>query len=187
MGHSLGALTAFLAAGAIPQEGLAGRCKKALDDLSLTNLSQFLQCQLLDVPLSIQREISQLKAIVAINSFGSLLWPNRGGAKISIPVFLSGGTYDLITPALSEQLGLLQSTEPNKLSRTLLIEGASHFSPIRVKGQVKNSSSQDLFQLGEAFVGEKPLLVQSLLGTQIIRFLEGFESGNPVQPLLRQK
>jgi len=187
MGHSLGALTAFFAAGAIPEPGLDKRCEKALDALSLTNLSQFMQCQMVDVQLPEQELIPSMQAIVGINSFGSLLWPSRGGAKISIPVLLSGGTYDLITPALSEQLGLLQSTKPNKLSRTLLIEGASHFSPIRVKGQVENASGEDLFQLGEAFVGEQPLAVQNLLGMQIIRFLEGFEAGKSTELLLKKK
>ncbi len=187
MGHSLGALTAFLASGAIPEEGLDRRCEKALDALSLTNLSQLLQCQMVDVKLPAQQNIPQLKAIVAINSFGGLLWPSISGAKISIPVLLAGGTYDLITPALSEQLGLLLATSPNSLSRLLLIEGASHFSPIRVQGQVEKASGEDLFQLGEAFVGEQPLAVQALLGDEIIRYLQNLELGKPTNILVKEK
>ena len=83
-------------------------------------------------------QLSELNAIVAINSFGSLLWPNRGDADLRVPVFLIGGTYDLITPALNEQLGLLLSTKSNSFSRVLLVEGASHFSPIRVKNGSNN-------------------------------------------------
>ncbi len=177
MGHSLGALTTFFAAGATPEPGLAIRCEEALDDLSLTNLSQLLQCQLIDDPLLKQKEIPQLSAIVALNSFGSLLWPSEGSAKLSIPVFLIGGTYDLVTPALSEQLGLMIATTPNKFSRTLLIEGASHFSPVRVESQFDQQQGDDLFQLGEALVGFQPLAVQSLLAKEIISFLENFEAG----------
>ena len=187
MGHSLGALTAFLASGAIPEEGLGRRCEKALDALSLTNLSQLLQCQMVDVKLPAHQSIPDLKAIVAINSFGGLLWPNVGGAKVSVPVLLSGGTYDLITPAISEQLGLLLATTPNPLSRILLIEGASHFSPIRVQGQVEKAGGEDLFQLGEAFVGLQPLVVQSLLGDEIIRYLERFELGESIELLVKEK
>ena len=61
------------------------------------------------------------------------------------------------------------------LSRVLLIEGASHFSPIRVKGQMYQSKGKDLFNLGESIVGYHPLSVQSLLSFEIIRFLEKLE------------
>ena len=187
MGHSLGALSAFLASGAVPQEGLESRCEKALDALSLTNLSQLLQCQIVDVQLPKPQKISGLRTIVAINSFGSLLWPNVGGTNISMPIFLAGGTYDLITPALSEQLGLLLATAPNALSRILLIEGASHFSPIRVQDQLEKSGGEDLFQLGEAFVGVQPLAVQILLGSEIIRYLEDLELEKTIKLFERQK
>ncbi|WP_320668074.1 alpha/beta hydrolase [Prochlorococcus sp. MIT 1307] len=187
MGHSLGALTAFLASGATPEPDLEKRCRQALDALSLTNISQLLQCQMVDVQLQPVQRLPQLEAIVAINSFGSLLWPTIESVNNISPVFLMGGTYDLITPALTEQLGLLLSTSPNLLSRILLIEGASHFSPIRVEGQAKNASGDDLLQLGEAFVGVRPLMVQGLLGTQIIRFLENFELGKALDVGINQK
>ncbi len=177
MGHSLGALTAFLAAGAEPASGLAERCGDALDALSLTNLSQFLQCQIINVLLKPTLGPIEPNAIVAINGFGGLLWPTESSTKISIPVYLTGGTYDLITPALSEQLSLHLALEPNSLNRTLLIEGASHFSPIRVEGQVSNAAGEDLFQLGESFVGFQPLKVQNLLAQEIIRYLDAFEGG----------
>ena len=181
MGHSLGALTAFLASGALPQVDLPNRCNKALDDLSLTNLSKLLQCQLTEVSIPKRDSITELNAIVAINSFGSLLWPDQASAKISAPVFLTGGTYDLITPALSEQLGLLLAIKPNNLNRALLIKGASHFSPIRVEGQSTDRNEDDLFQLGESLVGAKPVYVQRLLAQEIIRFLDHMESGKAVQ------
>ena len=180
MGHSLGSLTAFLAAGAIPQEGLAKRCEKALDDLSVTNLSQLLQCQLIDVQLEKQRPLPNLSSIVALNSFGSLLWPNEADAEITVPVFLLGGTLDLITPPIQEQLGLLVSTSPHPFSRALLVEGASHFSPVRVEGQDKFESGNDLFQLDDALVGDNPLSVQYLFGKEIIRYLEALEKSKGV-------
>ncbi len=175
LGHSLGALTAFLASGAMPQEGLAERCQKALSNLSLTNLSRLMQCQLIDIPLQKDLDIKQLHAIVGINSFGSLLWPDRSSLTSNVPVLLTGGTFDLITPALSEQLGLLLSIQPNSFNRVLVIEGASHFSPIRVKDQTDNSRGEDLFQLGEGLVGSYPLSVQGLLSSQVIRFLDSLE------------
>ena len=182
MGHSLGALTAFFASGATPVEDLETRCKKALDHLSLTNLSALLQCQMIDVVLPNQNKIENLAGIVGINSFGSLLWPDNSLDQGDIPVLLTGGTFDLITPAVSEQLGLLVATKPNNLSRVLLVEGGSHFSPIRVEGQLnKSTAGDDLFQLGESLVGVHPLSVQSLLAEEIIRFIDGLEKDKEVK------
>ena len=66
-GHSLGALTALLAAGARPQEGLARRCGQDLDDLPVNNLSRLLQCQIEDVELPSFRPPDQLAAVIGLN------------------------------------------------------------------------------------------------------------------------
>ena len=66
------------------------------------------------------------------------------------------------------------------LSRVLLIEGASHFSPIRVEGQMKKSKGKDLFNLGESIVGYHPLSVQILLAFEIISFLEKLEDNKSI-------
>jgi len=175
MGHSLGALTAVLASGIKIDDQLENRCQKVLDNLSLTNLSSLLQCQLVDINLSDRKNMKNLSAIVGMNSFGSFLWQKNLDNQIKIPLFLTGGTFDLVTPSISEQLGLLLTLSSNPFSRVLLIEGASHFSPIRVEGQMNQSEGKDLFNLGESIVGYHPLSVQSLLAFQIISFLEKLE------------
>ncbi|KGG13999.1 MULTISPECIES: alpha/beta hydrolase [Prochlorococcus] len=180
MGHSLGALTAFFASGALPQKGLEGRCNQALYDLSITNLSRLLQCQIVDIPLEKTKGISYLSAIVGINSFGKLLWPESLSAETNVPVFLTGGTFDLITPAISEQLGLLLSTKPNKFSRALIVEGASHFSPIEVDEQEDQTINSDIYQISDALVGSHPSSVRSILATEIIRFLDNLEKEKPL-------
>ena len=98
----------------------------------------------------------------------------------SIPILLTGGTLDLITPPLQEQLTLLISATKHPFSRALIIEGASHFSPVRVEDQFNKDSRDDLFQLGEVFVGVQPLLVQKVLAKEIINFLYSLE--NNVEP-----
>jgi len=175
MGHSLGALTAFLASGAKINDQLGNRCQKVLDNLSLTNLSSLLQCQLIDIPLSDRKRLENLSAIVGMNSFGSFLWQENSDDQINVPLLLTGGTFDLVTPSTSEQLGLLLSLSSSPLSRVLLIEGASHFSPIRVEGQMRQPEGKDLFNLGESIVGFHPLSVQSLLAFEIISFLDKLE------------
>ncbi len=175
MGHSLGALTSILASGAKIDDELGDRCQKVLDNLSLTNLSSLLQCQLIDINLSDRKNMENLSAIVGMNSFGSFLWEDNSSNQINVPLFLTGGTFDLVTPSISEQLGLLLALSSSPFSRVLLIEGASHFSPIRVDGQMHQSEGKDLFNLGESIVGYHPLSVQSLLAFEIIGFLEKLE------------
>ena len=186
MGHSLGAFTAFLASGTSINPGLNQSCSNAINDFFLTNLSELLQCQLVDVSFVEQRGIPKLSAIVGINSFGSLVWPNNSSQKLSVPVFLTGGTFDLITPPVSEQLGLFFSTKPNLSSRVLLVEGASHFSPIRVSGQFNNERGKDVFKLDKSLVGLDPVSVQSLLANEIIKFLNNIEGGKNI-PLYLNK
>ncbi len=171
MGHSLGALTALLASGSPPELGLASRCKNALDDLSLTNLSQLMQCQLVDVKLKNHSPVKDLQAIVALNSFGSLLWPRNWQTSLRIPVLFTGGTLDLVTPPLREQLGLFLSSPIHGNSRVLLIEGASHFSVIRMEDDKETLNNNDLFRLGKELVGVHPFSVQKILASEIIKFL----------------
>ncbi len=187
MGHSLGALNAFLASGSKIQKGLIERCNDALDDFSITNISRLIQCQLIDVPLSKEEKISSISAIVGINSFGKLLWPQSMDNKSNIPVFLTGGTFDLITPAISEQLGLLLSTNPNSFSRVLIIEGASHFSPINVEIQEDGLKGSDVYQISDDLVGAEPAFVQDLLSENIINFLESLETKIPINLLNNHK
>ena len=181
VGHSLGALTALLASGAQPEPGLGLRCQRALDDLPLSNLSRLLQCQIQDVSLPPVVPPPSLAGVVGLNSFGSLLWPKHVAVASDVPVLLSGGSLDLITPPISEQLGLLRALPPNPGTRVVLVEGASHFSPVRVEGQ-SGSQGQDLFQLGEELVGVQPLQVQALLEKEILLFLNGLETGRMVKP-----
>ena len=171
-GHSLGAFSALLSTGARPAPGLARRCSSVLGDLPLSNLSRLLQCQLVDVSLPKQVAPNALSAVIGFNSFGSLLWPAGSLSKtVKVPVLFTGGTLDLITPPLSEQLGLLLAMPADPSSRVVLVEGASHFSPVRVEGQRQGGRGEDLFQLGEELVGVQPLQVQALLEQEVVQFL----------------
>ncbi|MDP7994133.1 MAG: alpha/beta hydrolase [Synechococcus sp. SP2 MAG] len=171
-GHSLGAFSALLSTGASPAPGLARRCTSVLRDLPLSNLSRLLQCQLVDVSLPKQVAPNGLSAVIGFNSFGSLLWPAGSLSKtVKVPVLFTGGTLDLITPPISEQLGLLLAMPADPSSRVVLVEGASHFSPVRVEGQRQGGRGEDLFQLGEELVGVQPLQVQALLEQEVVQFL----------------
>ena len=174
LGHSMGALSALLAAGVEPEAGLAERCRKALDRLPIANPSRLLQCQLpsTDLPQRLSPP-ADLRGLVLLNSFGSLLWPRRGLAALGVPVLMVGGSLDLVTPPLEEQLRLfLQGTDPR--SRLVMVEGGSHFSPVRLM-----PTDEVLFRLDEELVGVDPARVQSALLRLTTEYLQTLE-----QPLL---
>ena len=188
MGHSLGALIAFLYEGNLPMDGLNERCKIALKDLSLTNLSKLVQCQLNEIPLPKINNQNKAKGIIGFNSFGSIIWPKESDSGIEMPVLFIGGTYDLITPLISEQFKIFLSTKSNPSNRFLIIEGASHFSPIRInENDSKDIESDDIFKINKSFIGSNPNLVQNLSLKVIIEFLENIKNNESVKIMKNQK
>ncbi|MFM1812707.1 MAG: hypothetical protein RLZZ336_1645 [Cyanobacteriota bacterium] len=178
IGHSLGGLTALLAAGQQPEPGLGRRCRQALSRLPLTNLSRLLQCQVPRLGPGAASG-SPIAAVVAYNGFGSLLWP-QGLQGLRQPVLLVGGSLDLITPPLSEQLAVFGQQRQGR-SRLVVVEGGSHFSPVRV-----GSGEQALFQLGDDLVGVDPRKVQALLLQLTAEFLQSLEQPLLLSPQIRE-
>ncbi|WP_244279395.1 alpha/beta fold hydrolase [Synechococcus sp. UW69] len=188
IGHSLGALTGLLASGAAVVPGMDQRCEGALAGLPLTNLSELLQCELAAGRVLEGNAMLPLpRAVVGLNSFGGLIWPHRSSQALSLPMLLVGGTLDLITPALDEQVALMVGLSQHPASRVVVVEGASHFSPIRVDGQESASQGDDLFRLGEELVGVNPLSVQRVIAFEVIGFLNSLSAGPPRQDSLHLK
>ncbi|EDY38548.1 conserved hypothetical protein [Cyanobium sp. PCC 7001] len=190
IGHSLGGLAALMAAGLVPEKGLAQRCEQALSSLPVTNLSRLLQCQLPQVmgdgagqtfPVSgsALQDAIPLRGVITFNGFGSLLWPARGLADLNLPVLVVGGSLDLVTPPVTEQLDLFLGNQ-NPRSRLVLVDGGSHFSPVRLAEE-----GEPLFRLGDQLVGEDPRRVQELLLAVTIEFLEGWQHPSLLSPQRR--
>ena len=91
--------------------------------------------------------------------------------------FNKNGTGCRISWKCPEQSQLLRSLPANPVTRAVLVEGASHFSPVRVEGQSGSGQGEDVFQLGEELVGVQPLQVQAQLEREIVRFLMDLENG----------
>ncbi len=188
MGHSLGALIAFLYEGNIPKENLDKRCNLALKDFAVTNLSKLLQCQLNEIPLPEKKNLNKANGIIGFNSFGSIIWPKEKDSGIEMPVLFIGGTYDLITPLINEQFKLFLSTTSNPLNRFLIIEGASHFSPIRINDDYsENHESNDIFKINKSFIGSNPNLVQNLSIKVIVEFLENLKNKESIKVIKNQR
>ncbi len=190
-GHSLGGLTALLAAGIAPQPGLEVRCRAALERLPIHNPSRLIQCQLPERALPHpSRPPTDLRALVLFNGFGSLLWPEPSLGALPVPLLMVGGSLDLVTPPLDEQLALFLAVRDPR-SRLVLVQGASHFSPVRM-----TQRDEALLRLGRELVGADPLRVQGVLldvTSAFLRSLEqtGAEAGagarSPAEPLPPQR
>ncbi len=172
MGHSLGALVALLYEGNRPTDQLEERCDLALKDFAVTNLSKYLQCQLSEIPISEKNNANNATAIIGFNPLGSLVWPKENSAGIKMPTLLIGGTYDLITPLMNEQFNVFSALN-NSSNRFLIIEGASHFSPIRINNSYKEN--YDIFKISESFIGSDPILVQNLSSKFIVEFIKNIK------------
>ena len=173
MGHSLGALIALLYEGNKPTDQLEDKCDSALKDFAVTNLSKLLQCQLSEIPFPKKNNTNKASAIIGFNSFGSLLWPTEKNSGIEIPTLLIGGTYDLITPLMNEQFKVFSALN-NPSNRFLIIEGASHFSPIRIDNSYEEKN--DVFKISESFIGSDPILFQDLSSKFIVEFIKNIKS-----------
>ncbi len=173
MGHSLGAFIAFLYEGNKPNDQLKERCDLALKDFAVTNLSKLLQCQLSEISFPEKNFANKASAIIGFNSFGSLVWPKENSSGIKSPTLLIGGTYDLITPLMNEQFSVFSALN-NPSNRFLVIEGASHFSPIRINNS--HNEKNDVYKISESFIGSDPILVQDLSAKFIVKFLENIKA-----------
>lgn len=170
VGHSLGGLTALLAAGVEPQPGLPRRCSQAIERLPIGNPSRLLQCELVStgLPPPLPRP-DDLRGLMLFNGFGSLLWPDGATAALPVPVLMVGGSLDLVTPPLEEQLQLFLPTGDPR-SRLVLVEGGSHFSPVRMVER-----QEAVLRLSREWVGVDPTTVQTLLlglGSDFLHSLE---------------
>lgn len=107
IGHSMGGYTALALAGAnLNLNLLKQQCQPDLINLNSTNLSMLLQCEALHTtqPDSLQLKDDRVKAVIAVNSASNGIFGQAGLQDIKIPVMMIGGSDDLISPVLLEQV-----------------------------------------------------------------------------------
>jgi predicted dienelactone hydrolase len=124
VGHSFGGYTALAVAGAtIDFDYLEQECDISIPRL---NTSLLLQCRALDLPRKEYNFRDQrVAAVMAVNPVNSSIFGPEGLSKISLPVFVAGGTYDPATPAVYEQFRSFPwlSAQDKYLA---LVEGQAH-------------------------------------------------------------
>jgi predicted dienelactone hydrolase len=125
VGHSLGGYTALgLAGGKLDFE----KIKKDCESNRSLNLSVFLQCRASEIqPGNYQIQDDRVKAVIAMNPLSSTVFGRKGISQIKIPVMLVGGSQDIFTPTVPEQIFPF-TWLPNPDKYLAIIENATHFT-----------------------------------------------------------
>ncbi|MBD2386861.1 alpha/beta hydrolase [Cylindrospermum sp. FACHB-282] len=164
IGHSYGGYTALTLAGAkINFQQIRRVCNP---NRSL-NLSVLLQCSATDLlPINYQLKDDRIKAVIAINPFNSSIFTQRGVSQIQVPVMLVGGSQDIVTPVVPEQiLPFTWLTYPNKY--LVLIENATHFTAL-----AEPTPENSVLPVPSALLGPNPGPAYSYLRALSVAFLQ---------------
>ena len=167
--------------------GWPSACEAALAGLPLTNLSELLQCELAAGRVLDGKAMDPPpRAVVGLNSFGGLIWPHRASRALPIPLLMVGGTLDLITPPLDEQLALLAGLAEHPASRgggggggQSLFADSCGWPGKASEGDIFRLGGSPSCWLGEELVGVNPLSVQRVIAHEVIRFLDSLNSPSP--------
>jgi predicted dienelactone hydrolase len=156
VGHSLGGYTVLALAGAeIDFDRVKRDCTpnrwRSLSERESLNLSVLLQCRANELPpRNYALQDPRVRAIFAISPLDSTIFGRRGMSQIRVPVFLMGGSDDIITPAVPEQIypfTWLQT--PDKY--LAIVEKGTHFST-----QAIDPTQQGAFPVSEGLIGPDP-------------------------------
>ncbi|MBE9224953.1 alpha/beta hydrolase [Phormidium sp. LEGE 05292] len=103
IGHSYGGYTALALAGAkFNQARIAQACSNRKVSL---NASIFLQCLATDLPPVTENfRDPRIKAVIALNPLTSIVFGPEGMSNIQIPTMILGGSADIITSVVQEQI-----------------------------------------------------------------------------------
>ncbi len=146
-GHSLGGYTILALAGAQID---FDRLKRSCNPNRSLNLSVLLQCRANELKPQVYRlQDPRIKAIFAINPLGSTLFGKQGLSQIRIPVFLIGGSDDVVTPAVPEQVYPFTWLQPSDKYLAIMVKG-THFSTQNI------SNSEGIFPVSDSFIGPEP-------------------------------
>lgn len=180
IGQSFGGYTALSLGGAeINFARLETDCPGGDAQNDTLNLSLLLQCRAASLDMGDQAMTNTLslrderiKAIMAINPIGSIVFGPEGFSQISVPTLMMTSSSDVVAPTLFEQI--LPFSWLNVSDKYLvLMRKATHFSTIGPS----NIPGADL-ALPEPIVGPAPQLAQAYAKTMSVAFLKTHLSGD---------
>lgn len=147
VGYSLGGYTVLALAGA---EIDFDRVKRDCNPNRSLNLSVLLQCRANELkPQRYALKDPRVKAIFAISPLNSTIFGQRGMSQIRLPVLMMGGSDDIVTPAVAEQIypfTWLQT--PDKY--LAILERGTHFSTQSIP------NGEGIFPVSDSLIGPDP-------------------------------
>jgi predicted dienelactone hydrolase len=147
VGHSLGGYTVLALAGA---EIDFDRVNLLCNPNRSLNVSVVLQCRAKELPPKRYAfQDPRVKAIFAISPLDSTIFGQRGMSQIRVPVFMMGGSDDIITPAVPEQIYPFTWLRSSDKYLAILDKG-THFSTQNV------AKSDSIFPVSDDFIGPEP-------------------------------
>ena len=165
IGHSYGGYTALVLAGATID---FKQVRKFCDRNTSLNLSSFLQCranELIQTPTTLQD--SRIKAVMAINPLNSIVLGKSGLSKIQVPVMLMGGSEDIITPAVPEQV-IPFTWLQTPVKYLAIIEKGTHFST----SERLDASAEKVLPVPAELIGPNPAIAQTYVKALSVAFFQ---------------
>jgi predicted dienelactone hydrolase len=187
LGQSLGGYTVLAAGGAtLDFAGLKQSCRNLESNQlqALFDLSVLFQCQAKSAP-SVRTNFvdPRVKAVIAINPFTSLVFGQQGMGQIKLPVMIVGGTNDLFTPLLQQQItpfSWINAANSNKY--LVVLDPGTHFSFL---GDGKDPSGA--LPVPPEIIGPEPALARpALQALSTAFFLSYVANQNQYLPYLSQ-
>jgi predicted dienelactone hydrolase len=130
------------------------RVKRSCNPNRSLNISVLVQCRANKLkPQRYTLQDPRIKAIFAINPLGSTLFGKQGLSQIRIPVFLIGGSDDIVTPAVPEQVYPFTWLQTPDKYLAMMVKG-THFSTQNI------SNSGSIFPVADNFIGPDPARAQ---------------------------
>ncbi len=165
IGHSLGGYTALALAGAAID---FGQIKRDCNPNRSLNLSVVLQCRANEFkPDRYSLRDSRIRAIFAINPLDSTIFGKWGMSQVRVPVLLMGGSDDIVTPAVPEQIypfTWLQA--PDKY--LAILEKGTHFSTLAV------AKDDQVISVPKSLIGPNPAIAQTYTKALTVAFFQTY-------------
>jgi predicted dienelactone hydrolase len=174
IGQSFGGYTALALAGAaINPLQLRSGCLNLANQL---NISLVLQCRALQLTSpTLNLTDRRVKAVMALNPFGSAVFGQDSIGQIQIPLMLLSSSADTISPALPEQIQpFTWAATANK--HLALVDGGTHFSVIA-------GSDGGGVTLPAGVIGPNPAIARRYVNALSVAF---FQTHLANQPFYRQ-
>ncbi len=165
IGHSLGGYTVLALAGATID---FNQIRRDCNPNRSLNLSVLLQCRATELnPRRYSLQDPRIKAVFALNPLDSTIFGKQGMSQVHLPVLLMGGSDDIVTPAVPEQIypfTWLQS--PDKY--LAILEKGTHFSVQAV------STDKQVIPVPASLIGPNPAIAQRYTKALSVAFFQTY-------------